>query len=202
MADEKNCATFSDRGTALQFQSNIDLKRTEFSDSIVDNPYAYLVIQPGNATAAHTFESYLLNEGRRFSLQTTPSTATTHFSWIRRVPLALQQGSCERVVVIQSPPGMEHHGSVSHVVCLRNVVHYHHNASTPISQPHQLFFDGLNVEPTGGWRCIIEEQERRRKGELSSEHQTLPLTAGQIQRGLFSHLAQLEYITVALATRR
>ncbi len=64
MADEKNCATFSDRGTALQFQSKIDLKRTEFTDTIVDNPYAYLVIQPGNASAAHTFESYLLNEGR------------------------------------------------------------------------------------------------------------------------------------------
>ena len=64
MADEKNCATFSDRGTALQFQSKIELQRTEFSDTIVDNPYAYLVIQPGNATAAHAFESYLLNEGR------------------------------------------------------------------------------------------------------------------------------------------
>ena len=64
MADEKDCATFSDRGTALQFQSKIDLERTEFSDSIVDNPYAYLVIQPRNTTAAHTFESYLLNEGQ------------------------------------------------------------------------------------------------------------------------------------------
>ena len=64
MANEKSCVTFSDRGTALQFQSNIDLHRTEFSDSIVDNPYAYLVIQPGNATAAHTFESYLLADGR------------------------------------------------------------------------------------------------------------------------------------------
>ena len=64
MANEKSCATFSDRGTALQFQSKIDLHRTEFSDSIVDNPYAYLVIQPGNATAAHTFESYLLADGR------------------------------------------------------------------------------------------------------------------------------------------
>ena len=64
MADEKNCATFSDRGTALQFQSKIELDRTEFSDTIADNPYAYLVIQPGNATAAHTFELYLLAEGR------------------------------------------------------------------------------------------------------------------------------------------
>ena len=64
MADEKGCATFSDRGTALQFQSTIDLKRTEFDDPIVDNPYAYLIIQPGNATAAHTFASYLLTTGR------------------------------------------------------------------------------------------------------------------------------------------
>ena len=64
MADEKDCATFSDRGTALQFQASIDLERTEFTDPIVDNPYAYLITQPGNATAAHTFESYLLTAGR------------------------------------------------------------------------------------------------------------------------------------------
>ena len=38
MADEKGCATFSDRGTALQFQSTIDLKRTEFNDPSLTIP--------------------------------------------------------------------------------------------------------------------------------------------------------------------
>ena len=39
MADEKGCVTFSDRGTALQFKTTIDLLTSEFNDTIVDNPY-------------------------------------------------------------------------------------------------------------------------------------------------------------------
>ena len=64
MADEKSCITFSDRGTALQFQTQIDLQRYEFEDEIVSNPYAYLIISQTNLPDAHTFQSYLLNEGR------------------------------------------------------------------------------------------------------------------------------------------
>ena len=96
---------------------------------------------------------------------------------------------------------MEHHDAVSHAVCLRNVVRHHDDASTPITQSHQFLLDGLNVEPTEVRSALIEEQKRWRKRELSSEHQSLSFTARQIHRGLFSHLSQLEYIAVTLATR-
>lgn len=64
MADEKGCVTFSDRGTALQFKTTIDLQTSEFNDTIVDNPYSYLIIQSRNTTAAHTFQSFLLGDGK------------------------------------------------------------------------------------------------------------------------------------------
>jgi ABC-type tungstate transport system permease subunit len=64
MAHEKDCTTLSDRGTALRFQNNIDLERYEFNDAVVQNPYAYLVVQPNNSTAAHRFQTYLLEEGK------------------------------------------------------------------------------------------------------------------------------------------
>ena len=64
MADEKGCATLSDRGTALQFQTQIDLKRSEFNDTMVVNPYTYLIVSQTNKSAAHDFQHYLLQEGR------------------------------------------------------------------------------------------------------------------------------------------
>ena len=64
MADEKSCITLSDRGTALQFQNQIELERYEFNDTLVSNPYAYLIVAQTNLTVAHSFENYLLNEGR------------------------------------------------------------------------------------------------------------------------------------------
>ena len=64
MADEKSCITLSDRGTALQFQQQIDLDRYEFDDVIVSNPYSYLIVSQTNASIAHDFQAYLLNEGR------------------------------------------------------------------------------------------------------------------------------------------
>ncbi len=65
MADEKSCVTLSDRGTALQFENQIDLQRYEFDDTIVENQYSYLIVSQTNLTIAHDFEAYLLNEGRR-----------------------------------------------------------------------------------------------------------------------------------------
>lgn len=64
MAHEKDCTTLSDRGTALRFQNNIDLERYEFNDAVMQNPYAYLVVQPNNSTAAYRFQTYLLEEGK------------------------------------------------------------------------------------------------------------------------------------------
>ena len=64
MADEKSCITLSDRGTALQFQQQIDLDRYEFEDAIVSNPYSYLIVSQTNISIAHDFQAYLLNEGR------------------------------------------------------------------------------------------------------------------------------------------
>jgi tungstate transport system substrate-binding protein len=64
MAHEKDCTTLSDRGTALRFQNNVDLERYEFDDEVVQNPYAYLIVQPNNTTAAHRFGSFLVEEGR------------------------------------------------------------------------------------------------------------------------------------------
>lgn len=65
MADEKSCITLSDRGTALQFQNQIDLQRYEFEDTIVTNPYAYLIVAKTNLTIAHEFGAYLMEEGRQ-----------------------------------------------------------------------------------------------------------------------------------------
>jgi len=64
MADEKSCITLSDRGTALQFQQQIDLDRYEFDDAIVSNPYSYLIVSQTNISIAHDFQTFLLNEGR------------------------------------------------------------------------------------------------------------------------------------------
>ena len=64
MANEKGCATLSDRGTALQFQTQIDLKRSEFNDTIVVNPYTYLIVSQTNKSSAHHFQQYLLQEGQ------------------------------------------------------------------------------------------------------------------------------------------
>jgi tungstate transport system substrate-binding protein len=64
MADEKSCVTLSDRGTALQFQSKIELQRSEFDDAIMENQYSYLIVNSTNTPTAHLFQTFLLNEGR------------------------------------------------------------------------------------------------------------------------------------------
>ena len=64
MAHEKDCATLSDRGTALRFQNTIDLERYEFGDDVMLNPYAYLIVESANSTAAQRFGDYLVNEGK------------------------------------------------------------------------------------------------------------------------------------------
>ena len=64
MADEKSCTTLSDRGTALQFQPTIDLWRSEFNDTIMENQYTYLIVDSTNTSSSSLFEEFLLNEGR------------------------------------------------------------------------------------------------------------------------------------------
>lgn len=64
MAHEKECITLSDRGTALQFQPQIDLQRYEFNDDIVDNPYSYMIVTSSNHTTAHHFQTYLQSAGQ------------------------------------------------------------------------------------------------------------------------------------------
>jgi tungstate transport system substrate-binding protein len=64
MANEKSCVTLSDRGTALQFQSKIELQRSEFDDAIMENQYSYLIVNSTNTPTAHLFQTFLLNEGR------------------------------------------------------------------------------------------------------------------------------------------
>jgi len=64
MADEKQCSTLSDWGTALNFQSQIDLNRYTFNDSLLHNPYSYIPISGVDHPAVSAFKMYLLNEGR------------------------------------------------------------------------------------------------------------------------------------------
>jgi len=64
MANEKECITLADRGTALQFQPKIDLKRYEYNDSSLHNPYAFLPVTGGDVETSWLFLDYLLNEGR------------------------------------------------------------------------------------------------------------------------------------------
>lgn len=64
MAHEKDCVTLSDRGTALQFQSKIELKRYEYSDPLLFNPYSFLSVEGPNEVGAQLFLHYLLNEGK------------------------------------------------------------------------------------------------------------------------------------------
>ena len=55
---------------------------------------------------------------------------------------------------------MKHHDAVCHTLSLGDVVRYHHDASTTITQSHQFFFDGLYVEPAEVRSAFIEEQKR------------------------------------------
>lgn len=64
MADEKSCVTLSDRATALQFQPDITLQRSEFNDTIMENQYAYLIVDSTNTSSSTLFREFLLNEGR------------------------------------------------------------------------------------------------------------------------------------------
>ena len=64
MADEKGCVTLSDRGTALQFQPNIDLNIYEYDDPITHNPYSFIPVVGGNDQGSMLMLSYLQNEGR------------------------------------------------------------------------------------------------------------------------------------------
>lgn len=64
MANEKSCATLTDRGTALQFQSKVELQYSEFNDTIMENQYSYLIVNSTNTPTAHLFQTFLLNEGR------------------------------------------------------------------------------------------------------------------------------------------
>ena len=64
MADEKSCATLSDRGTALNFDQQTNLDRTEFSDQILYNPYSFLLVSGMEDTASMDFLDYLLTDGQ------------------------------------------------------------------------------------------------------------------------------------------
>lgn len=64
MADEKSCATLSDRGTALNFEQQINLVRTDFSDQILFNPYSFLMVSEIDDTAANDFLEYLITDGQ------------------------------------------------------------------------------------------------------------------------------------------
>ena len=64
MAHEKECITLSDRGTALQFQPNIDLQRYEFNDDIMNNPYSYMIVSSSNHSTAVHFQDYLQGVGQ------------------------------------------------------------------------------------------------------------------------------------------
>ena len=64
MADEKSCATLSDRGTALNFEQQTNLVRTDFSDQILFNPYSFLMISEMDDTAGNDFLEYLITDGQ------------------------------------------------------------------------------------------------------------------------------------------
>jgi tungstate transport system substrate-binding protein len=64
MADEKGCITLSDRGTALQFQEQIDLTMHEFDDTSLYNPYSFLPVGSSLTPGVELFEAYLIGSGR------------------------------------------------------------------------------------------------------------------------------------------
>lgn len=64
MADEKQCSTLSDWGTALNFQSQISLNRYTFNDSLLYNPYSYIPVSGMDHPAVDALQNYLLSEGR------------------------------------------------------------------------------------------------------------------------------------------
>lgn len=64
MADEKSCATLSDRGTALNFEQQTNLVRTDFSDQILFNPYSFLMVSEMDDTASNDFLEYLITDGQ------------------------------------------------------------------------------------------------------------------------------------------
>ena len=64
MADEKSCATLSDRGTALNFEQQTNLVRTDFSDQILFNPYSFLMVSEMDDTAGNDFLEYLITDGQ------------------------------------------------------------------------------------------------------------------------------------------
>ena len=64
MADEKSCATLSDRGTALNFEQQTNLVRTDFSDQILFNPYSFLMVSEMDDTASNDFLQYLITDGQ------------------------------------------------------------------------------------------------------------------------------------------
>lgn len=65
MADEKQCSTLSDWGTALNFQSQISLNRYTFNDSLLYNPYSYIPVSGMDHPAVDALQNYLLSEGRQ-----------------------------------------------------------------------------------------------------------------------------------------
>jgi len=64
MANEKNCATLSDRGTALNFQEDVELLRLEFTDEHLYNPYSFIELSGPESEAANLFLEYLLGPGQ------------------------------------------------------------------------------------------------------------------------------------------
>ena len=64
MADEKSCATLSDRGTALNFEQQTNLVRTDFSDQILFNPYSFLMVSEMDDIAGNDFLEYLITDGQ------------------------------------------------------------------------------------------------------------------------------------------
>lgn len=61
MADEKNCYTLSDKGTALSRQS-MDLQMIEFDNNLTTNPYSVIPIEGDNYDQASLFVEFLQSD--------------------------------------------------------------------------------------------------------------------------------------------
>ena len=61
MADEKNCYTLSDKGTALSRQS-MDLQMIEFDNDLTTNPYSVIPIEGDNYDQASLFVEFLQSD--------------------------------------------------------------------------------------------------------------------------------------------
>jgi len=64
MADQLGCFTLSDRGTALNFASSVELEIVEFKDELIYNPYSFIFVSEKPTTYSEIFLEYLLNDGK------------------------------------------------------------------------------------------------------------------------------------------